>query len=129
MGGYGALKLGLTHSEQFAAAASLSGSCELTALRERPEELALVFGDLASIPSAGGDLVELARGLAASQRPKPKLYQCCGTEDALLESNRRFRSAIASLAFDHVYEEGPGLHDWAYWDAAIQRVLAWLPLA
>jgi S-formylglutathione hydrolase FrmB len=129
MGGYGALKLGLTHPERFAAAASLSGSCELTALRERPDELALVFGDLASIAGAGGDLLELARGLAASSRPKPKLYQCCGTEDSLIDSNRRFRSAISSLGFDHVYEEGPGLHDWAYWDAAIQRVLAWLPLA
>jgi S-formylglutathione hydrolase FrmB len=23
---------------------------------------------------------------------------------------------------------GPGVHDWAYWDATIQDVLAWLPL-
>ena len=23
---------------------------------------------------------------------------------------------------------GPGAHDWAYWDARIQDVLAWLPL-
>jgi S-formylglutathione hydrolase FrmB len=22
---------------------------------------------------------------------------------------------------------GPGAHDWAYWDARIQDVLAWLP--
>jgi putative tributyrin esterase len=128
MGGYGALKLGLGKSESFSAVASLSGSCDLTGLRERPDELALVFGDEQSIASAGGDLIELARGLARSGAPKPKIYQCCGSEDFLLESNRRFRAAVAPLGFDHVYEEGPGFHDWAYWDAAIQRVLAWLPL-
>jgi putative tributyrin esterase len=129
MGGYGALKLGLSKPETFFAAASLSGSCDLTGLRERPDELALVFGDAQSIAQAGGDLIELARDLARSGQPKPKLYQCCGTEDFLLESNRRFRDALAPLGFEHLYEEGPGLHDWAYWDAAIRRVLAWLPLA
>ena len=25
-------------------------------------------------------------------------------------------------------EEGPGTHDWAYWDMQIQRVLRWLDL-
>jgi putative tributyrin esterase len=129
MGGYGALKLGLSKPEIFAAAASLSGSCEVTRLHELPEELALVFGDASNIPRSGGDLAQLARELAGSTRPKPKLYQCCGTGDPLIDSNRRFRDAVAPLGFDHSYEEGPGLHDWAYWDAAIQRVLAWLPRA
>ena len=129
MGGYGALKLGLSKPEVFAAAASLSGSCDLNGLRARPEELALVFGNVRGIARSGGDLLELARSLARSSRPRPKLYQCCGTEDLLCESNRRFRDAIAPLGFEHRYEEGPGLHDWAYWDGAIQRVLAWLRLA
>ena len=127
MGGYGALKLALSKPETFCAAASLSGSCDLTGLRERPDELALVFGDVRGIADSGADLLELARALDRSSQPKPKLYQCCGTEDFLYESNRRFREAIAPLGFEHSYEEGPGQHDWAYWDAAIQRVLAWLP--
>jgi putative tributyrin esterase len=129
MGGYGALKLGLSRPEIFAAAASLSGSCELTWLHDHPEELALVFGNARNIAGSGGDLARLARELAGSARPKPKLYQCCGTEDSLIASNRRFRDAVGPLGFDHVYEEGPGLHNWAYWESAIQRVLAWLPLA
>jgi S-formylglutathione hydrolase FrmB len=128
MGGYGALKLGLSLPEEFAAVASLSGSCDLTGLRERPDELALVFGEAANIAPSGGDLIELAHKLASTGAPKPRIYQCCGTEDFLLESNRRFRDAVAPLGFDHQYEEGPGLHDWAYWDAAIQRVLSWLAL-
>ncbi|MDF2723402.1 MAG: putative esterase, partial [Paenibacillus sp.] len=26
------------------------------------------------------------------------------------------------------YEEGPGSHNWGFWDLYIQRVLAWLPI-
>ena len=129
MGGYGALKLGLSKPETFSAVASLSGSCELSGLRQRPDELALVFGDARGIARSGGDLFKLAAKLARSARPKPKIYQACGTEDALLEGNRRFRDALAPLGFEHRYDESPGLHDWAYWDAGIRRVLSWLPLA
>jgi putative tributyrin esterase len=129
MGGYGALKLGLSKPELFAAAASMSGSCDLSGLRERPDELGLVFGTAKDIASAGGDLLQLARTQSRSNALKAKLYQCCGTEDFLVESNRRFRDGIAPLGFDHHYEERPGKHDWAYWDTAIQRVLAWLPLS
>ncbi|HEY1533193.1 MAG TPA: alpha/beta hydrolase-fold protein [Polyangiaceae bacterium] len=128
MGGYGALKLALSKPESFAAAASLSASCDLKNLRLRPEELALVFGDVAGIRKSGGDLQELARTLASSRGPKPKLFQSCGTEDAMLPGNRDLRDFIAPLGFDYLYEEGPGAHDWPYWDAGIQRILHWLPL-
>ena len=125
MGGYGALKLALRKPESFCAAASFSGSCDLRALQERPRELALVFGDLASVASAQGDLIELAQTLARSERTKPRIYQCCGLEDPLLDGNRRFRDALAPLGFDLAYEEGPGAHDWAYWDRALVRALGW----
>src|SRR4051794_33924272 len=37
MGGYGALKLALTHPDRYAAAASLSGALDLAAFAERPD--------------------------------------------------------------------------------------------
>jgi S-formylglutathione hydrolase FrmB len=126
MGGYGALKLALSKPEAYSAAACLSGSCDLKSLRDRPEELSLVFGEPAKIAAAGGDLAELATKLARSDRPKPRIFQACGSEDFLLGSNHRFRDVITPLGFDYTYEEGSGAHDWAYWDAAIQRALTWL---
>ncbi len=61
------------------------------------------------------------------KRPvKPRLYQCCGTEDFLYADNIRFRDAIRKLPLDLTYEEGPGEHVWAYWDKMIQNVLAWM---
>jgi S-formylglutathione hydrolase FrmB len=128
MGGYGALKLALTKPNVFSRAASLSGTCDLGNLKQRPEELALVFGDAPGIRKSGGDLQELGRALTNSRGPRPKIYQSCGTEDAMLQSNRDFRDVIAPLGFDYLYEEGPGAHDWAYWDAGIQRILRWLAL-
>jgi S-formylglutathione hydrolase FrmB len=47
----------------------------------------------------------------------------------LYEQNQRFLEAARSLGLDLTYEEGPGGHEWGYWDAMIERVLAWLPLA
>jgi putative tributyrin esterase len=57
---------------------------------------------------------------------KPRLYQCCGTEDFLYAANLRFRDLVQRLPLDLTYEEGPGEHNWAYWDQMIQKVLAWM---
>ena len=59
----------------------------------------------------------------------PALYVCCGTEDPLYPENRRFVQAAADRDVPLVKHFGPGDHDWAYWDAQIQDVLAWLPLS
>lgn len=128
MGGYGAFKLALRNPDRFAAAASLSGALDVTRFRrEREADFALVFGDT-ELAGSEHDLFELASDLAASDGQKPALFQCCGTEDFLYRANVDFRDHVSPLALDHTYEEGPGGHDWAYWDAMIQRVLGWLPL-
>ncbi len=71
----------------------------------------------------------LAARAAASGRPIPALYQCCGTDDKLHGINQTFRERCRELQLPLLYEEEPAGHDWAYWDRAIQKVLAWLPLA
>ena len=134
MGGYGAFKLALTHPERFAAAASLSGALDLgySVWAENPRndesrlaEFRTIFGDLSNVPGSEHDLLPLAKEV--SRGPiKPRLYQCCGTEDFLYQDNVRFREAVRKLPFDLTYEEGPGEHNWAYWDTMIQRVLAWM---
>jgi S-formylglutathione hydrolase FrmB len=135
MGGYGAFKMALTHPERFAAAASLSGAVDLSDVvrvkKEDPEnkawieEMRTVFGDLSKVPGSKHDLFTLARKVAKGS-VKPRLYQCCGTEDDLHPDNVRFREAVRRLPLDLTYEEGPGEHNWAYWDKMIQRVLAWM---
>lgn len=135
MGGYGAFKLALTHPDRFAAAASLSGAVDIAEVvrekKEDPEnkvwleEMHTVFGDLSKVPGSKNDLFMLARKVAKAP-VKPRLYQCCGTEDDLYPDNVRFRDAVRKLPLDLTYEEGRGEHNWAYWDQMIQNVLGWM---
>ena len=134
MGGYGAFKLALTYPERFIAAASLSGGLDLsyTVRADNPRndesrlaEFRTIFGDLSKIPGSQHDLIALAKK-AAKGPLKPRLYQCCGTEDFIYAKNVHFRNVVSKLPLDLTYEEGPGDHNWAYWDGMIQNVLAWM---
>ncbi|MFW5433444.1 alpha/beta hydrolase [Paenibacillus apiarius] len=131
MGGYGAFKWALSHPDRIAAAASLSGAVNMANpyFREdmMPLDYKLIYGE-ADIKGTRNDLFHLLAECGRKEGAKPKLYQCCGTEDFLYEDNVLFRDAAQQTALDYTYEEGPGTHDWAYWDARIQDVLRWLPL-
>jgi putative tributyrin esterase len=134
MGGYGAFKLALTHPDRFAAAASLSGAVDIREVVKKHNDPANkawlaamrdVFGELSKVPNSRHDLFALA-GKVSKQAIQPRLYQCCGTEDFLHADNVRFRDHVRRLPLDLTYEEGPGEHNWIYWDVMIQRVLQWM---
>lgn len=132
MGGYGAMKWALARPDSLAAAASLSGALDIAAIARDKESwvrpaLELVFGSRDPAGTAD-DLLQLLAEDRGGEGPRPQLYQCCGTEDFLFQDNVTFRDACRRTAHDLTYEDGPGTHDWAYWDAAIQRVLQWLPI-
>jgi S-formylglutathione hydrolase FrmB len=133
MGGYGAFKLALSFPQRFAAAASLSGALDQAGAMQHVEpawraEMENIYGDLDKLAGSANDVMHLAAQVARSTGQKPRLYQCCGTEDFLYDQNLRFRDHALALGLDLTYEEGPGEHEWGYWDRMIQRVLAWLPL-
>ncbi len=130
MGGYGAMKWALRQPERFAAAASLSGSLGLSdqhgggdpwfrALLDR------TFGDL-PMNGSNDDVMHLIR--SADPSTVPALLAACGTEDFLYGETSQFVAACAERGVDLTVDIGPGDHEWDYWDTAIQRVLAWLPL-
>ena len=136
MGGYGALRLGLAKPERFAAAASLSGALDLARrLREASKPFARIdrhewigiMGPELKAP-ADANLWLLASKVASSPDLRPALYLACGTEDELLSETRTFRQHLDAVGLPPTYHESPGAHEWGYWDAEIQRVLAWLPL-
>jgi putative tributyrin esterase len=137
MGGYGALRLALAHPRKFAAAASFSGALDYvrrlrdpgkTASRISKAEWDSVAGPGADAASTTSDLQFLAKRVASSSGPKPAIYLSCGTEDDLLADSRAFHRHLDEGGYRHHYEEGPGTHDWAYWDGQIERAIAWLPL-
>ena len=136
MGGYGACRAALARPDLYAAAASLSGAVDIeavdTASSRTPEERAMfdsVFGSPEDYHHDLADLFELSERCLASAKTLPALYLACGTDDELCyEMNDKLKTHLEKIAFPFTYEEGPGRHEWDFWDAYIRRVLEWLPL-
>lgn len=126
MGGYGALLSGLRQPERFAAAASLSGALDIAELQR--DDAHGVFAHVLDAPAAGTSADLFALLDRVDPASAPALYVRCGTEDALVGSNRRFVTAARERGFDVTDGFDPGDHEWGYWDRTIQDVLAWLPL-
>ena len=128
MGGYGAMKLGLSCPEKFSAVASLSGALDITERLSVEKGIHEEFAFILDVPAEErrkADLFWLAEKLNApdSKIPKPRIYIWCGTEDFLYEDNIKFRDFMKKLDFDFTYEESPGDHTWGYWDMKIQTAL------
>ncbi len=134
MGGYGAMHVGLSHPERFAAVVSLSGVLDIADIAKeddpgRQNWMRTVFGeeypDLKGHPA---DLLSKLENHKATGTDLPKLFACCGREDFLIEHNRTFNRKCAELGIPLEYIENEGSHEWGYWDVMIQDVLKWLPL-
>lgn len=123
MGGYGAFKIAMSRPERFSMAAALSGVMDVTLYGEKPEHRH-IFGD--TIRGTKNDLFTLARELRESGKPLPKLFQWCGTEDALYPCNVQMRDHLRALGYSLTYSESHGNHSWDHWDEQIKNVLGWI---
>lgn len=131
MGGYGAVKIALNRPEKYEAVASLSGVLDYVGFTEMvlagnwedmsPQEIQSFHGE-AGKPEEWENPLFLVEKLAKDEN-RPRLIQFCGTEDFLYENNQKFRKVAESNGYGHVYMEGPGDHEWPYWDKMIQRAI------
>ena len=138
MGGYGAIRNGLKYHDTFGYIAGLSSAMILEKMNvaddsspmffEKKTFLESVFGDLSGIQNTEINPEWLARKLREEGAELPKMYLACGTADPLLPANRKFKDAMEALGADVTYEEGPGAHEWDFWNRYIKKVLDWLPL-
>jgi putative tributyrin esterase len=130
MGGYGSMKLALNHPERFAAAATFSGVMDLPELAEQggtvEHQMARRLWDGTDPHGTGDDLM----GLLGDADPTalPPLFLDCGTEDDLVDQNRRFIDLAEQRSVDLTSRLRPGVHSWEFWDRSIQDTLDWLPI-
>jgi len=140
MGGFGALRLALSRPEQYSFCGAISPACLyfkplLDTLRENPEpylktgaEAQEIYKDQLAIYGEGlkykpeYDVLELVKNFP-NDKPKPKMYVTCGTEDGLLKENHKFREEMKNTNFDYTYEEWTGGHDWEFFNDALRKTL------
>lgn len=137
MGGFGAIVNGLQNPETFGHIVGLSAALILDSARlnaEYTDNLMTnrgyyesIFGDLDKVIGGENDYTALAENLADAP-VKPKVFLACGTEDGLIAPNQVFREKLKSCGFDVTWQEGPGGHDWRFWDEYILKAMEWLPL-
>ncbi len=138
MGGYGAIRNGLKYAENFSCVIGLSAALVHDTWKDADNSAPIftfrrnyyeaVFGEYDKVKGSDKDPKALLLKLKEEGRPVPKMYLCCGTEDGLVTANRDFRDFLNENGVDLTYVEGPGKHDWVFWDTYIKKVLDWLPL-
>ena len=136
MGGYGAFRIGLEYPERFGRIASLSGAliphlflnADAAHIRHLPVSYRrAITDDPAQMAGTDDDLLFLAEKIKGkSETLLPKMYMTVGTEDFILPLNEKFYAEMSRLGYGITYEKYPGEHNWAFWDAHIQDVLAWI---
>lgn len=50
----------------------------------------------------------------------------CGKQDFLYQDNLDFIDHLSRKNVPYQFEDGPGDHDYAYWDQAIKRAITWM---
>ena len=88
------------------------------------EELQGVIGaDLQADPL--DDLAARIRTWPRDQK-KPLLYLACGTEDPLHLLSTEMNAILQENHFDVCYQEWPGIHDWRFWDVALEKGMIYM---
>ncbi|GGF70501.1 alpha-xylosidase [Paenibacillus albidus] len=135
MGGYGAIRNGLKYAEQFGRIIALSSALIPYRIANIAPDYndgiasykyyTSVFGDLSQLLGSDKDPEKLVLDVKAKGLELPKLYMACGTEDFLLDVNRRFHDFLEGEKAGHLYEECTGAHTWDFWDKHIEAALKW----
>lgn len=136
MGGYGAIRNGLKNNDIFGNIIALSSALLtdniINIANQKNDPLIApcyfihTFGKPEAVKGSDVDPKALAKKLAEGSDFVPNIFMACGTEDILIAENRDFNSYLNVIGIEHVYLEGPGTHEWAFWDNHIEKALIWL---
>ncbi len=140
MGGFGAIRMGIRNSNRYGAAFGLSSALiidEVSRLTpDNKEGFALqlanyeyyyeIFGDPGKIKESVCNPEFLVKENRKNGIKTLPLFLACGTEDALVENNRRFRNFLQEQGEEVVYHESAGIHDWKFWNEYLEPAIIWV---
>lgn len=136
MGGFGALRNGLKYADTFARVISFSAAIHMFEFepgdprRHMVCHEDMVMGDYATARQTDRNpavcLEALKARVDAGEGSYPGIYMICGIDDDLIDANRSFRDRLLAAGVPVRYREGPGRHDFAYWNANLPDLLDWM---
>lgn len=136
MGGFGAIHTGLYYPKTFGKIVALSSALIIHNVKNITDEFkdgiadyayyASVFGDLDKLETSENNPEQLIRTLKAQNKSIPAIYMACGTEDFLLSENRVFHQFLKEHDVPVEYIEGPGTHNWDFWNFHLEPSIQWL---
>jgi putative tributyrin esterase len=128
MGGFGAIKLALSHPQLFAFVGAISSALDVPS---RPfsirrisqwERFRSIFGPIGSPTERAADPFLFYQSASPSQAPY--FYLAAGEQEALLGVNRHFADDLERRGFRCEFHTAPGGHDWGQWDEQIPALFA-----
>jgi S-formylglutathione hydrolase FrmB len=123
MGGFGAVKLALSHPDLFVMVAGMSSAIDVP---RRPFSIkrisqwrhhSSIFGPWGSATRREKDPFVLAE--SADPGKTPFFYLTCGEQERLMPANRQFVALLDRKRIPHVFVPGPGGHDWNQWNRVL----------
>lgn len=136
MGGFGAIHTAFAYPETFGGVVALSSALIIHNLETMDEGFSdimanyeyycEVFGDLKTVKDSDNNPEVLYKKLKEAGKDIPPVYMAIGTEDFLYNENQIMRKFFEEQGADFIYEEGPGIHDWKFWNNYILKGLDWV---
>lgn len=108
MGGYGALRLGAKYPDRFKAFSGLSSITHFEQMKLFVED----YDHLQSMVTVQDGVIDW---MIAHKDQLPPFRFDCGTNDLLIEQNRRLHDELTEHGIPHIYKEYEGEHTWVYW--------------
>lgn len=124
MGGHGALYLALRHPQIYGVACSSSGVLDL-----------LPYSGFWNLRTLLGEMNKTKDNwkkyscyyiLDGIKTTNQKIWIDCGTEDFLIELNRKFHQKLLKKNIEHIYQEYPGAHTLKYWKDAYRKQIVFI---
>ncbi|MCL2227375.1 MAG: alpha/beta hydrolase-fold protein [Oscillospiraceae bacterium] len=134
MGGYGALYNGLRYGSVFGHSIALSTPVKVLRYESEhePKDIGREFargyfealhGNLSNVNETDRNIALHAKQVFETGQPVTNLYIACGYNDSLVPENRELHENLCDIGFPHVYEEGPGTHDWPFFNDYLYKGL------
>jgi putative tributyrin esterase len=126
MGGFGAVKLALSHPDLFIFAGGLSPAIDVPSrpysIRriQQSRHYTSIFGDFGTVTRRKADPFLLAR--SADPVRMPYLFLTCGEQEGLLAPNRNFAALLGQQRFQYEFHVVPGGHNWNQWNEQLPSV-------